>query len=130
MSNRPVFTISPVGRQIVFDRLKTPNLQATNIEDAIVELNQRERVANYLRFETSQRVVLIHHYFQQIPIVQVLTPRSVGYGFAFDAWTADAFAPPNYVVDDLNNYDIEHIDDNSFMFTQDNASPIIIVMRA
>lgn len=130
MSNTSLFNVTPVAQQIAFDKLKTDNLQATNIEDAIVELNQRERGANYLRFETSQRVVLIHHYFQQIPVVQVLTPRSVGYGFAFDAWTADAFAPPNYVVDDLNNYDIEHIDDNSFMFTQDSASPIIIVMRA
>jgi hypothetical protein len=130
MSNTSLFNVTPVAQQIAFDRLKTDNLQAINLEDAVIELNNLNKNANYLQFPTTARIITVNHYFQQFPVIQVLAPRVAGSGFTFDAWTADAFATFNYVVDDIKKYEIEHIDDNSFVFTQDSESSIILVMRA
>jgi hypothetical protein len=98
--------------------------------DNVVILGDLTYNAKYLQFATFERVVTVDHDFHQLPIVQVLAPDIAGSAFTFDAWTADAFAPFNYVIDDIMKYVIEHISDDSFVFTQDSESSVILVMRA
>lgn len=131
MSSTNLFSVTPVANQIPFDRLQSDNLQAINLQDAVLELNNLNKNANYLQYPTTARIITVNHYFQQFPVVQVLEPKVAGSGFTFDAWTLDAFTDFNYVLAaDMSRYDVEHLDGNSFVFTQATESSIILVMRA
>lgn len=129
MSNS-LFSVTPVARQIVFDRLKTDDVSSVNLEDALVEINDKSKTSNYLKIRTVARGLTFSHNFQQFPIVQVLEALDVGDAFSFDPYTIDAFANSKFIVADQNKYTIEHLDENSIQFNQEQYSPVIIILRA
>jgi len=129
MSNS-LFSVTPVARQIVFDRLKTDDVSSVNLEDALVEINENSKTAKYLTYRTVARGLTLAHNFQQFPVVQVLEALDVGDAFSFDPYTIDAFANSKFVVADQNKYLIEHLDENSIQFSQDSYSPVILILRA
>lgn len=129
MSNN-LFSVTPVARQIVFDRLKTDDVSSVNLEDALVEINEKSKTSNYMVLRTVARGVTFSHNFQQFPIVQVLEALDVGEAFTFDPFTIDAFANSKFIVADQNKYSIEHLDENSIQFNQEQYSPVIIILRA